>query len=378
MADICVVDTPRRLGGRYRVLDELGRGGMGVVYRVEHEGTGQRYAAKVLAARLQSDPTALRRFQQEVKAATRLGGKHVVKTIDADRDPALGDAPFLVMELLEGRDLRQELAERGHLPAKEVVRWLTQVARALDDAHDRGVVHRDLKPENLFLARAADGSTVLKVLDFGLAKLVQSGTLTTTGALGLTATGEILGTPRYMAPEQAYSPKTIGPEADRWAVGMIAFELLTGQPYFAGGVREILTGLSAPELEAPSALVPGISAAFDAWFLRSCSTDLRGRFDSVREQVLSLAQALDIATAEPRPRRAVSPPPTPAVVVTPAPTAAQRPLGTAPALAPGGGQPLGPRGAPRSRLGLWAVLVLVAVVVGALTGALVMLATMRR
>ena len=107
------VDTPGRLGGRYRVLDEIGRGGMGVVYRVEHDATGNRYAAKVLAAKLHDDPTALRRFQQEVKAATRLGGKHVVKTIDADRDPDLGGAPFLVMELLEGRDLRQELVERG-------------------------------------------------------------------------------------------------------------------------------------------------------------------------------------------------------------------------------------------------------------------------
>lgn len=376
------VDTPGRLGGRYRVLDEIGRGGMGVVYRVEHDATGNRYAAKVLAAKLHDDPTALRRFQQEVKAATRLGGKHVVKTIDADRDPDLGGAPFLVMELLEGRDLRQELVERGHLPTKEVVRWLTQLARALDDAHGRGVVHRDLKPENLFLARQPDGSIVLKVLDFGLAKLARSGTLTTTGALGLTATGEILGTPRYMAPEQAYSPKSIGPEADRWAVGMIAFELLTGQPYFSGGVREILTGLRGPELEAPSALAPGVSSAFDAWFLRSCSTDLRGRFDSVREQVLSLAQALDIVTtgpnawpaSSPTPSRAASPRPTPPA----APSAHPIFAATPPALVE---QPRALLARPperRSRLGLWAILVVIAVVVGAATGALVMLSTMAK
>lgn len=376
------VDPPKRLGGRYRVLDELGRGGMGVVYRVEHEGTGSRYAAKVLAAKLHDDPMALRRFQQEVKAATRLGGKHVVQTIDADRDAELGYAPFLVMELLEGRDLRQELDDRGHLPTKEVVRWLTQLARALDDAHERGVVHRDLKPENLFLARQPDGSIRLKVLDFGLAKLAQSGTLTTTGAVGLTATGEILGTPRYMAPEQAYAPKSIGPEADRWAVGMIAFELLTGQPYFSGGVREILTGLQESQLDPPSELAPGVSTAFDAWFLRSCSTDLRGRFDSVREQVLSLAQALDIVSPGPSGRPLSAP--TPArVVVTPAPTAAptptRHPIAPAPgALAPRPVSSVGRTSEPRSRLGLWAVLIVIAVVVGAATGALVMISTMGR
>ncbi|MCA9620638.1 MAG: serine/threonine protein kinase, partial [Myxococcales bacterium] len=422
-------------------------GGMGVVYLVEHEETGGRYAAKVLAARLVDEPAAHRRFQQELRVATRIRAPYVAQVIDAGVSDAV---PFLVMELLTGNDLRTELEARGHFAPAELLRLMTQLGRALDDAHGQGIIHRDLKPENLFLSEQG-GKAVLKVVDFGLAKLLQSGTLTATGGLRLTATGDVLGTPRYMAPEQAWgSPRDVGPEADRWALGMIVFELLTGQPYFEGTPAEVLAQLKQPAMDPPSALVPGISAAFDAWFGRSCAVDVRGRFDSSREQVLALARALGLGVptssgsldrpveiaAHPRVSGLASfeggPNPTPAphtpaphtpaphtpaphtpaphtpaphtpAPYTPAPHTpaphtpapfspawpASTPPGTTPANhapvtvthaplgalgPPAPAQPLAPSPPVSSRGAIWAVLVVLAVVVGAVVGTVLMLA----
>jgi eukaryotic-like serine/threonine-protein kinase len=382
-----VQDWPETLGGRYRVIDEIGRGGMGVVYRVEHLETGQQHAAKVLSARLQHDASALKRFRREALAGVRIGGKHVVPIVDVDLAPELGDLPFLVMDVLEGRDLRQELAARGHLPTLEVVKLLSQLARVLDVAHERGVVHRDLKPENLFVARQPDGSQLLKVLDFGLAKLVQSSTMSTAAGVGLTATGEILGTPRYMAPEQAWgAADDVGPEADRWALGMIAFELVTGQAYFEGHAGAILGALRKGSLEAPSELVPGVAPAFDAWFRRGCALDKRDRFDSSREQVLALARALGVGAGG-RPsmqpsgaaRSPASKPGPPATAmaashsapVQPAPMPSS-PMPLVPIASALAARPLATR-APRRRVGLWLALAFTAVVIGALAGAMLML-----
>ena len=154
-----VPDLPARIGGKYRPLRLLGKGGMGVVYEVEHEHTGQRLALKVLT---QQPGASVERFKREARAASLIKSDHIVRVTDADVAPELEGAPFLVMELLDGQDLERATGDTPASPA-DVVEWLRQVARALGKAHDAGLVHRDLKPENLFLTR--DGR--VKILDFG-------------------------------------------------------------------------------------------------------------------------------------------------------------------------------------------------------------------
>jgi serine/threonine-protein kinase len=189
------------VGGRYRIVREVGRGGMGVVYVVEHVNTGG-----LLAMKLMLDGTAMigdraARFRREARASARITSEHVVKVTDADTAPELDGAPFLVMELLDGIDLEKLLMARGRLSPRETIDILSQVARALDKAHAAGVVHRDLKPENVFLHKREDGTEVVKVLDFGISKILGRGN--DMSVASMTSSTEIMGTPLYMAPEQA-------------------------------------------------------------------------------------------------------------------------------------------------------------------------------
>ncbi|MDB4997164.1 MAG: Serine/threonine protein kinase PrkC, regulator of stationary phase, partial [Myxococcaceae bacterium] len=137
------------IASRYRVLKELGRGAMGVVYLVEHAHTGDQLALKLLIGHAGCNPDAVARFKREARASARIKSENVVKVVDADVAPELGGAPFLVMELLNGSDLEKHLAQRGRLSFEEVVTYLGQAGRALDRSHAAGIVHRDLKPENI-------------------------------------------------------------------------------------------------------------------------------------------------------------------------------------------------------------------------------------
>ena len=275
------------LAARYRVERPLGHGGMGAVYLVRHVRTQERLALKVLHASLAADPRALERFRGEAQAPARIDSDQVVRVVDADVAPELDGAPFLVMEYLRGRDLGQMLAERGRLTAPEVVDLLGQAARALDKAHALGIVHRDLKPENLLLAERDDGTTTLKVLDFGVAKLVASG--------GATSTGQVLGTPLYMAPEQLTDNALVGPRTDVWAVGLIAFRLLTGRYYWTfTTLEELLALVTTRPMPPPSAVGGAFGPAFDAWFQRCCARPIEPRFASVGEAVAALGPALGV------------------------------------------------------------------------------------
>jgi serine/threonine-protein kinase len=278
---------PPLIGGRYRPLRLLGRGGMGTVYEVEHSHTGEHFALKVLDHRTLAGELALERFRREARVWARIRSEHVVRVIDADVAPQLGGAPYLVMELLEGDSLGRLCGDTPQ-PPERVIDWLRQTARALDKAHALGIVHRDLKPENLFLCRRDDGtSMILKVLDFGIAKVALDG-----GAS--TASGEILGTPLFMAPEQAdLQAGQITPQADLFALGIIAHKLLTGRHYwqhrqFVLLVREICLQPMPPPSERRSSL----GTAFDGWFAQACHRDPARRFKSAEEQVEALAVAL--------------------------------------------------------------------------------------
>ncbi len=261
---------------------------MGAVYEVEHARTGERLALKVLLSGVGASPEDLERFKREARASARIKSDHVVRVTDADVSPELDGAPFLVMELLEGMDLERKAAtERPD--ASTVVDWLRQVAIAIDKAHRLGIVHRDLKPENIFLATSEDRPPIIKVLDFGIVKLAEEGT-------GATGEGQIIGTPRYMAPEQASSGARVTPATDRFALGLVAHRLLAGESYFRGDPISILAQLLHEPMRAPSDRHPELGGAFDAWFARACHRNPDERFTSAAEQVEALSAALGLPT----------------------------------------------------------------------------------
>ena len=284
----------RIISQRYRVERVLGRGGMGAVYEVQHVNTGETLALKVLHPALASNAEAVERFRKEARAPVKIGTDHVVRIFDADVSPELGNVPFMVMEKLEGRDLGSELKRRGTLPAGEVVLYLRQVARALDKAHAMNIVHRDLKPANLFVTERDDGSPLIKILDFGIAKLTDG------LSSEMTQDGTIFGTPWYMSPEQARGMASkVGPPADLWALGLIAFRLLTGQNYWtAEGMAALIGQIVYDEMPPPSRMAPYLGPRFDAWFARACNREQEQRFPSANELVLRLAEALGVAVPQ--------------------------------------------------------------------------------
>lgn len=282
---IATSKLPASIASRYTPIRLIGQGGMGAVYEVEHTRTGDRLALKVLLSSVGASPEALERFKREARASARIKSEYVVRVTDADVAPELDGAPFLVMELLQGMDLERAALMKPPTAA-EVVGWLAQVALAIDKAHRLGIVHRDLKPENLFLATYDDRPAIVKVLDFGIAKMAQEGTAATNS-------GQLLGTPKYMAPEQAAANPRITPATDLYAMGLIAYRLIVGESYYQGdNVVGILGELIHGHMKAPSERNDKMSAAFDAWFMKACARDPEARFGSAAEQVEALAQAL--------------------------------------------------------------------------------------
>jgi eukaryotic-like serine/threonine-protein kinase len=283
---------PELIGGKYRPLGIIGEGAMGIVYSVEHILTGEQLALKVMTSHHGATRDAIERFKREARASAKIKSEHVVRIIDADVAPELDRAPYLVMDLLEGTDLEKATNDQPVTPVV-VLEWLRQIARALEKAHRIGIVHRDLKPENLFLSYREDGRPLIKILDFGIAKIAAEST-------GTTQSGQILGTPLYMSPEQARGdPAHIGPSSDLYALGLIAYKLLIGTPYWnatsvAGIIGQVLYESMAPPSTRGSPLGP----EFDQWFLRACNRDASLRFASALEQVEMLARALGLPTAE--------------------------------------------------------------------------------
>jgi eukaryotic-like serine/threonine-protein kinase len=289
-AHMMALEAGRVINGRYRVERMLGRGGMGTVYLVRHTNTDEKLALKLLHPALAENESAVERFRTEARAPVRIGSEHVVRVVDADVCAKLGHVPFMVMERLKGHDLRTELKRRGALPAGEVVLYLGQVARALDKAHSKGIIHRDLKPANIYVVKREDGSPLVKVLDFGIAKLTDD------AAKELTVAGQIFGTPWYMAPEQARGELgAVGPGTDLWALGLIAFQLLTGANYWtADGMAALVGQICYEPMKPPSQRAPHLGPLFDMWFAQACNRLPAKRFGTAHELVAGLAQALGV------------------------------------------------------------------------------------
>jgi serine/threonine-protein kinase len=290
---------------RYHVVRSLKAGGMGAVYEVVDERTNSPRALKIMLPGVLADPDLRARFALEAKVTGNIASDHIVRISDAAIDDATG-TPFLVMELLQGEELGRMLARRGPLSPDEVALYLHQAALALDKTHAAGIVHRDLKPDNLFVTYRDDGSPCVKILDFGIAKVVAESTARTTHAVG---------TPIYMALEQVRGEPSIGPRADLFALGHIAYTLLTGEGYWneeakaTASVFPLLTKIAGGMVEDPSARAlrrRGVTLppAFDAWMRTAVASNQEDRFDRATTQIAALAEALGIP-----PSGAALPPP---------------------------------------------------------------------
>ncbi|MFO0550817.1 MAG: serine/threonine-protein kinase [Polyangiaceae bacterium] len=310
LARLSEVLAGETLMGRYRVEIPLGRGSTGIVFRAYDLARATTVAIKLLDPELAAEPSVVDRFRVEALAPTRIGTAHVVEVYEAGVCPELSPLvqpehplgppiPYLVMELLEGKDLRQYVHEQGAMTFEEVGDVLGQIAPTIDRAHELGIVHRDLKPANIFLSRRPDSSSLVKILDFGIAELTDA-----SAARGLG--GGLFGTPWYMAPEQAEGRNATA-ASDRWALAIVAFRLLTAQSYWAPCpipelLGQILGGVILPPTEvvrarglSPRAPLP---RAFDVWFAKACALDPRARFSTAVAQADALRQALAASPLE--------------------------------------------------------------------------------
>ena len=282
----------RVIAERYRIVSLLGRGGMGVVYEVEHVHIGKFMAMKLLSGELARDPTTLRRFRREAEAASRLSHPNTVQVFDFGRSEGLA---YLVMELVQGEDLGQLLKRQTFLDVPRLARLMMQIAGSVGEAHRQGIVHRDLKPENVMVVTGPQGD-VAKVLDFGLAKLRES-----PGQNTVTRQGAILGTPHYMSPEQIRG-ENVDVRSDVYALGALLYKAATGHPPFRGDTaiavltKHITEAPSPPSRGAPQPLPPEL----DAIVLRCLAKNPADRYpnaDALRtalgDFLVSIGETLD-------------------------------------------------------------------------------------
>jgi serine/threonine-protein kinase len=287
--------------GRYRVIKQLGEGGMGQVYLAEHVAIEKRVALKVLRAEYATKGEIVTRFQQEAISASRIKHPNVLDVFDFGQLD--NGCFFLAMEFLEGNDLADEITRRHVLDAGTGIRVAMQICRALAAAHINGVVHRDMKPENVFLQRTADGEEIVKIVDFGIAQLRSKDDAVVETKRRLTRTGMIFGTPEYMAPEQA-SGKHADLRADIYAVGIIMYEMFTGAVPFTG---ETFLGVLTKHLnEAPppmNVVYPelGISPDLQAVIMRALVKDPSVRYQSMLEFAQAISSTADAAALGYRP-----------------------------------------------------------------------------
>jgi serine/threonine protein kinase len=280
------------LDGNYEVVRVIGEGGMGRVYEARHTRLHtKRFAVKVLHHELAREPEVVTRFQREAEAASVLTHPNVVGVYDVNT--SADGRPYIVAELLQGEDLGKYLDRMGRLPVTEAVRIVRQVCHALGAAHAAGIVHRDVKPENVFLAGP---NAAVKVLDFGISKVSEVSD-------GLTKTGTVMGTPDYMAPEQARGDR-VDARADVYAVGAILYRALTGRKPFDGtDPMAILTAVLTQEPERPSTLQPTIPLSLELIVQRTMAKLPSERFESMEllEQALAPFDATETELEAPAP-----------------------------------------------------------------------------
>jgi len=285
--DVSVIDD------KYRVVRQLGEGGMGAVYEAEHMNTGRRVALKVIVAELlEKEDGIIARFQREARASGAIDSQYVVQVLDSGVD-AQTKNPYIVMEYLKGEDLSQLLARLGQLPPDLVMRVAAQACLGLDRAHEAGIVHRDIKSANTYLSHKDNGEVVVKLLDFGIAK-VRVNHLDDSQDHKLTRTGSMIGSPRYMSPEQARGLKTLDSRSDLWSLGIIMYEALTGvtPTHECQTLGDLILSICAADPRPVQDLAPWVSPELAAVVHRALSRDPGHRFASAREMYSAITAAL--------------------------------------------------------------------------------------
>jgi serine/threonine-protein kinase len=310
-----VTDAPVRVGeivaGKYRVERVLGAGAMGVVVAAMHVDLDERRAIKFMRPSSLGEAANAERFLREARAMARLKSEHVAKIHDVGR---LTDGkPYIVMEYLDGADLKSTLEGRGKLPPAEAVHYLLQACEAIAEAHALGIIHRDLKLANLFLTHRVGGKPWIKVLDFGIAKIADD-----QEQLHMTGTSAMLGTPFYMSPEQMRSTKNVDARTDIWSLGVMLYRMLTGMMPFPGSnITEICASIMADQPSLPAMLEPQILPGLEAAVMRCLEKNPAQRFGSVSELMAALSPFA--AEWEPSAKAVDSEPPAAPAVAPPAP-----------------------------------------------------------
>ena len=281
------VQPGQTLAEKYRVERILGTGGMGVVVAARHVELNALVAIKFLLPHVLTNQQAVTRFAREARAAVRIKSEHVARVSDVGTLET--GAPYMVMEYLEGTDLASYLRSRSRLSVDRSIHFVLQACQAIAEAHLLGIVHRDLKPANLFLTRAADGSDVIKVLDFGISKNIDPDASHGTGSM-TTAAGA-LGSPTYMSPEQLTEAAEVDERTDIWSLGVILFELLVGSPPFrADNLPKLFLAILHQRAPNPAALRRDLPAPLVATILRCLEKDRTKRFANIDEFAAALAE----------------------------------------------------------------------------------------
>ena len=274
--------------GKYIIERVIGRGGMGFVLAAHHPQLHQTVAVKLLHGPMAARPDTAARFVREARAAARLRNQHVARVMDAGTDE--NGRQYMVMEYLSGDNLRALYAREGIASLAATVGYVAQACEALAEAHAAGIVHRDLKPENLFLTKAADGSPLIKVLDFGISKVLMPDPSATPAGDIVTNNQEILGSPAYMSPEQLCTPASVDARTDIWALGVILYELLTGQrPFNRPGFAELMAEVVTLTPTPPRELSREIPAELSTVVMRCLSRKPQDRFQHIGELAAALA-----------------------------------------------------------------------------------------
>jgi serine/threonine protein kinase len=270
------------ISGKYEVIGQVGRGGMGIVYKVRHRTLETILALKVLPEEFAEDSEVVQRFYQEARVMAQLSYPNIVRVLDIDKD---GNTPYFVMEYIEGKNLSQVLRERGPLPLVEVLALSRQVAWALDYAHSHEppVIHRDVKPENILIEERSGRAVVT---DFGIAKVL--------GAGGKTRTGLMLGTLLYCAPEQVLQHEKLDGRADIYSLGLVMYEMVARRPFFAGLDERALLGrvLYGPEENVPT-FAESVAPEFVALVTRAIARDPERRYQQAADLLRDIEACLE-------------------------------------------------------------------------------------
>jgi serine/threonine-protein kinase len=272
------------VGGKYHLLEVLGTGGMGMVYRAQNTWTRGLVAVKLLRPEFSADQDAVGRFLREAQAVAQLTHPNIIQVLDLGEDPD-EDCLFMVQELLQGQSLKARLDQKGRLRPEEALDLVVPVMAGLVVAHSRGIVHRDLKPENIFLARTPAGHTLPKVLDFGISKVEAE----LTDYAQKTEAGVAVGTPVYMSPEQFEGAPDIDGRTDVWSMGVVLYELLSGSlPFGGGNLVALAARVAHGECRPLGEVAPALSGALAEVVHRALRPDRRTRLATMREFVDSL------------------------------------------------------------------------------------------